>query len=89
MIVLFQKVRIAWQIHLNNIEQSHLEKIIQAVINNKMVAVVELHDPTCKPEPQLLIECANWFKNNIALFNKYKKYLIINIANEWVKKLFL
>jgi len=50
-----------------------------------MVAVVELHDATCKPEPQLLIECANWFKNNIALFNKYKKYLIINIANEWVK----
>ena len=54
-----------------------------------MVAVVELHDATCKPEPQLLIECANWFKNNIALFNKYKKYLIINIANEWVKKTFV
>lgn len=69
---------------LSYIDHSHLEKVIQSVIANKMVPVVELHDATCKQDPNELIKSANWFAQNIWLFNKYKKYIIINIANEWV-----
>lgn len=68
---------------LNNIDQSYLEKIIKSVIAHKMIAVVELHDATCKQDPNELIKSANWFVQNMWLFNKYKKYVIINIANEW------
>jgi hypothetical protein len=31
-----------------------------------------------------LQKCAQWWAQNIALFKKYEKFLIINIANEWV-----
>ena len=69
---------------LNMIDFSHLETIIQKVIEYKMVPIVELHDATCKQDPLLLLSSANWFKNNMWLFNKYKKYIILNLSNEWV-----
>ena len=69
---------------LNMIDFSHLETIIQKVIEYKMVPIVELHDATCKRDPLLLLSSANWFKNNMWLFNKYKKYIILNLSNEWV-----
>lgn len=36
-----------------------------------------------------LQKCADWWAQNMALFKKYEKYLIINIANEWVIKNFI
>ncbi len=47
--------------------------------------MIELHDATGSSNVQDLLNCAQWFKTNIGLFNKYQKYILINIANEWVR----
>jgi len=31
-----------------------------------------------------LQKCAEWWSQHVGLFKKYEKYLLINIANEWV-----
>lgn len=62
----------------------HLEEIIKRLISLKMIGIIELHDATGSTDVNKLLACANWFKNNIALFKKYQKYVLINIANEWV-----
>lgn len=78
-------IRIQWRINLQGgLNTAHLDKVIQTSINNKLVPIVQLHDATGSSDPKTLENCATWFKNNVALLNKYKKYLIVNIANEWV-----
>jgi mannan endo-1,4-beta-mannosidase len=78
-------IRIQWRINLQGgLNTAHLDKVIQVSINNKLVPIVQLHDATGSSDPKTLENCATWFKNNVALLNKYKKYLIVNIANEWV-----
>jgi len=32
-----------------------------------------------------LQKCAEWWSQHVGLFKKYEKYLLINIANEWVR----
>lgn len=55
---------------------------------NKKVPMIELHDVTCSSNVNDLLRCAQWFSNNIAMLNKYQKYILINIANEWVRTFF-
>jgi mannan endo-1,4-beta-mannosidase len=81
----FNTVRIVWQIKTDGgLDNNYLEKIIQTVIQYQMVPMVELHDATGSTNEQDLNACATWFRDNISLFNKYSKYIVINIANEWV-----
>ena len=81
-------IRIQWRINLQGgLTNDHLDKVIQASINNGLVPIVQLHDATGSSDRWALDNCATWFKNNVWLLNKYKKYLIVNIANEWVKYL--
>jgi mannan endo-1,4-beta-mannosidase len=83
----FNTVRIVWQIKTDGgLDNNYLEKIIQTVIQYQMIPMVELHDATGSTNEQDLYACARWFRDNISLFNKYSKYVLINIANEWVNK---
>ena len=50
--------------------------------------MIELHDVTCSSNVNDLISCAQWFSNNIGMLKKYQKYILINIANEWVRTFF-
>lgn len=68
----------------NDLSLAHLENIIIEAKNNGLVSIVQLHDATGSNDPNVLKSCAEWFANNIVLFQKYKKYVMINIANEWV-----
>ena len=76
-------VRIVWGLNLQGMPVGQLEKIIKRVIELKMIPMVELHDATGSSDVNSLINCAKWFKDNMSLFLRYKKYVLINIANEW------
>ena len=79
-------VRIAWAMKTDGgLDINYLENIIKRCISLKMVAIIELHDATGSSNVNDLLNCARWFANNISLFKKYQRYVLINIANEWVK----
>jgi mannan endo-1,4-beta-mannosidase len=80
-------LRLVWRADLSaftGMSIAYLDDLIQRAINNKMVVMLELHDATCSNDKNLLIKLANWYKTNSALLYKYKRYLLLNIANEWV-----
>lgn len=76
-------IRIVWQL---NGSAARLEQIIQRCIALKMIAIPELHDATGKDDTGSLNACVNyWIRSDVkAVLNKYTKYVIINIANEWM-----
>ena len=76
-------VRIVWAINLVGMQAGQLEKIIKRIIELKMIPMVELNDASGSGDVISLLNCANWFKDNINLFFIYQKYVLINIANEW------
>jgi hypothetical protein len=78
-------VRIVWGLNPQDMPAGQLEKILKRVIELKMIPMIELHDVTGSNDVDSLLSCAKWFKDNIGLFLKYKKYVLINIANEWSK----
>lgn len=80
-------VRVQWKMKHSNgdLNLSHLENIIVTAKNNGLVSIIELHDSTDNNDPNMVKSCAQWFANNISLFQKYKRYLMINVANEWVR----
>jgi len=60
-----------------------VKSIISQCENNKMIAVLEVHDATGKNDQSELIKAANYFvKIKDALVGKEDR-VIINIANEW------
>lgn len=75
-------VRIVWETKGNDQE---LERIIQRVIELKMIPMVELHDVTGSPSKEKLLDMARWYSEpeRAAMLKKYEKYLLLNIANEW------
>lgn len=80
-------VRVQWRMkHSNNdLNLIHLENIIVTAKNLGLVSMVELHDVTGSNDPNDVKKCALWFVDNLSLFQKHKKYVMINIANEWVR----
>lgn len=76
-------VRIVWTM---NGSASRLDQIMQKCIDLKMIPIPELHDVTGNNDASRLNDCANWWvKPDVkALFNKYRKEAILNIANEWM-----
>jgi mannan endo-1,4-beta-mannosidase len=78
-------IRILWRMNLQGgLTRDDLEKIILRCIQYKIVPMIEIHDATGSHNREDLLNCARWFKNNVDLLNKYQKYIIVNIANEWV-----
>ena len=75
--------RILWRKYTDGIEIDALDKILKKTIELKMVPIVELHDATGSNDPVRLLEMAYWWCDNIKIIMKYRKFLIVNIVNEW------
>ena len=82
----FNSVRIVWEVDFLDrpTNDDMLEKIIQRTIDLNMVPVVEIHDFTGSTDKQALLnKGVKWWTDRAALWQKYEKYLIIDIANEF------
>ena len=83
----FNSVRIVWEVtHPDQTptNDSILERIIQTSIDNKMVPMVELHDFTGSENTNELLNIGvKWWTDRAAMWKKYERYLMINIANEF------
>lgn len=75
-------VRVVWQTRGKTDE---LERIIQRCIELEMIPMVELHDVTGNPTKERLIDMAEYYAREDVrkMLQKYEKYLLVNIANEW------
>ncbi len=75
-------IRIVWD---TTGASADLEKIIKKCIALEMIPMVELHDATGDSTDTRLLELVDYYaqpeiKN---MLDKYNKYLLVNIANEW------
>ena len=63
---------------------SEVEKIINWCENDGLICVLELHDFTGSDNPSDITSTAlDYWSEMKNLINAHKKYIIINIANEW------
>ena len=63
---------------------SEVEKIINWCEDDGLICVFELHDFTGSDNPSDITNTAlNYWKEMKTLLNAHKKYIIVNIANEW------
>ena len=60
-----------------------LEMVIESCKAHNLVAVLEVHDATCKSETNSLLEAAQFFVDAKDVLIGQEDYVIINIANEW------
>jgi mannan endo-1,4-beta-mannosidase len=75
-------VRILWRTN-NDLSSVDLDKVIAEAIAQKLVPIIEMHDATGSDKPADLHAMARFIANNVWLLVKYRKYIIVNIANEW------
>ena len=75
-------VRILWRKY-SALTSSDLDKVIDEAIKKKLVPIIEMHDATGSSDNNKLYEMAQWLADNVWLLIKYRKYLLVNIANEW------
>jgi len=61
-----------------------LDSVISKCVQADMIVILELHDFTCTNDHSGLITNSNWFISApvLAVINKYKHSLIVNVANE-------
>ncbi|CAF0970562.1 unnamed protein product [Brachionus calyciflorus] len=77
-------VRIQWRMDTTGgLTITDLENTIKEAIRNKLVVIVQLHDGTGSSDTSKLSRMAQWFASYIHVFQKYRRFLMINIANEW------
>lgn len=84
-------VRIMWYIDYGQSSRpayslSDLDTVISRVARLEMIPIIELHDFTCQPDlTALSTEIVPWLTQAsvLDLIDKHKKYLIVNIANEF------
>lgn len=62
---------------------SELQKIIDICKQNKVVAIVEVHDATGSDGTSDLNAAVDYWKEMKSIINDNRKYVIVNIANEW------
>ena len=64
---------------------SEMEELIKMSIDNNMVPIVEIHDATGNDSMDALQTCVDyWTQSDVkSVLQKYEKYVIVNIANEW------
>lgn len=73
-------VRLFWYA-TRNVAISEAETVIQAAISNHMVPILEMHDSTCEWSLDGIVDY--WTSSEaVALIERYKAHLIVNIANE-------
>lgn len=75
-------VRIVWRKY-GMLSTADLDKIIARAVQYKLVPMIELHDATGDANSGKLIEMAQWFADQVWLLIKWRKYILVNIANEW------
>jgi mannan endo-1,4-beta-mannosidase len=63
---------------------TNLDSALSKCVQNKLIPIVSLQDQTCQNDPAALIALSSWFTQPamLALINKYKHSLMLNIANE-------
>lgn len=75
-------IRVVWTM---NGTAARLDQVLSAIIGQKMVAMVELHDGTGSNSSAVLQSMANyWVRSDVlAVLKKHERALMVNIANEW------
>jgi hypothetical protein len=76
-------IRLNWRKDITIENITDFETTINITISNNMIPIVSLHDVTCSNSSEELVQCSNYWVHNLNVLIKYRKYLIINIANEW------
>ena len=62
---------------------SELQHIIDVCKQNKVVCIVEVHDATGSDSTSDLNAAVDYWKEMKSILSANKKYVIVNIANEW------
>ena len=62
---------------------SELEDIIGWCIENKQVCILEVHDATGSNSNDDIIKAAEYWASMADILNANRRYVIVNIANEW------
>ena len=64
---------------------SEMQNVIEMCIDNELVPIVEVHDTTGSNSTSDLQACVDYWTQSdvVSVLNKYEKYTILNIANEW------
>lgn len=77
-------VRLQWRMSLSGgLGINDLEEAIKEAIRQKLVVMVQLHDGTGSNDPAMVTQSAQWFADNMDLFQRYHRFVMINIVNEW------
>ena len=65
-------------------DYTYLDSAISKCIQYDMIPIIDLHDQTCQNSAGSVIELSNFYTQPaiLALIQKYKRSLIVNIANE-------
>ena len=83
-------VRIMWRDIPDNPQRppysiSDLDRVLEACRTSRLVPIVELHDCTCQPDPELVnTQLMSWWTRPdvLAILKRHQRYLIIDLANE-------
>ena len=67
----------------NKTSESEVEQIIDWCKENKLVCILEIHDATGSDNTSDLNRAVNYWIDIKNLLNENRKYVILNIANEW------
>ncbi|TDB80891.1 glycoside hydrolase [Micromonospora sp. KC721] len=62
-----------------------LDRVLEKCRTSRLVPIVELHDCTCKEDPELVnSELMSWWTRPdvLGMLKRHERYLIINLANE-------
>lgn len=63
--------------------KSELEKLVDICKENKLVAILEVHDATGNDSVDSLNQAVNYWKEMKGVLQGNEAYVIVNIANEW------
>lgn len=63
--------------------KGELEKLVAACKENKLIAVLEVHDATGSDSKDSLNQAVNYWKEMKSVLQGNEAYVILNIANEW------
>jgi poly(3-hydroxybutyrate) depolymerase len=61
-----------------------IDSALNACKTNGIVGILEIHDETCNHDSSALMNIANWWTSSTMrnILNKYRGYVILNVANE-------
>lgn len=79
-------VRLQWRMSLSGgLTINDLEESIKEAIRQKLAVILQLHDGTGSNDPAMVTRSAQWFADNMHVFQRYHRFMMINIVNEWVR----